>query len=282
MGRRDGSIQSHLSCLPTISSTSDDNNHNLLMIISTCKNTMEVWTASHITNMKRLNTLKHTVQSAKHTLSKLTDSFTHRVSISYSGLMSVNVSMFISTHDCVFYDQGTNQTSQFKHLQYIQTQANKANINPETMIIFLDDDDLFLSYPLTWDSYDVIVGYQELPMKYVSPFMKLFADMYDYHGYELELMLLSQEENNVVYVKEMIRLKLMLTETISDFSGYSARLRVINDVFEEVSKKHRTGLLLNMVDLDIMNALDEYENKLDCEECGGFIYHRLMSSKDWI
>lgn len=248
------------------------------------KNNMEVWTASHITNLNRLNTLRLAITSAQQTLSSLTDSFTHRISISYNALMSATILDFLSTSEyisCVFYDQGITKITQFEHIQYIQKKAEEANINTETMIVFLDDDDLLLSYPLIWDSYDVVVGWQEVPVKYAMPRMRLFAELEGYIGLGLEFMLGIQENAHGSVIKNMIEEKFMMVETVSDFSGYSARFRVVNEVFEQVKGKDRYGLQANMVDLDIMNALDTYENKLSDEE-RPFVYHRLMSSKDWI
>eukprot|EP01129_Flabellula_baltica_P002442 TRINITY_DN12256_c0_g1_i1.p1 TRINITY_DN12256_c0_g1~~TRINITY_DN12256_c0_g1_i1.p1 ORF type:complete len:251 (+),score=37.64 TRINITY_DN12256_c0_g1_i1:20-772(+) len=245
---------------------------------------MEVWTASHITNVNRLNTLKLAIVSAKQTLLQLSDPFMHRLSISYNDVMEINVLEFIrtmSTQSCVFIDNGITQLTQFEHLQYIQYQAKQANINPNTMIIFLDDDDMLLDYPLICDLYDVVVGWQIVPYKYAMPKMRLLAEIKGYIGQGLELMLLIQEQADVAMINKMIEEKYMFTDVVTDFSGYSAKLSIINDVFDKVKDKERHGLVANMVDLDIMNALDEYKNKFSDQE-KPFVYHRLMSSKDWI
>lgn len=234
---------------------------------------MEVWTTSHITTMSELRRLKQAIESTKHILSKLTDSFIHRVSISYDAIMTVNVSMFISKCSCVVYKQRADYLSQSEHLRYIQRRVNKLDVDPETMIVFLNDSDLLMSYPRTWDSYDVIVGYQEQPVMYVTPFMKLFALSRDFDNSQccaLELMVAIQETYGVVVVINAIEKNLMITQTVNGFSGYSSRLRVINDVFEdrEVHNKH--------IAKSLMNALNKHKNKLDYIDRGGIVYHRFV------
>lgn len=239
---------------------------------------MEIWTASHISTVDRLNTLKHSINSGELVSSNQALIIKHRVSISYSKDMEDLVLEFISASDCIVYDRGVSKMSQFQHLQYILSQVKQEDAN--TMICFLDDDDLLLSFPQDSDSYDVIVGWQMIPIDHAPPLMRKLAE---HNGAECprELMLNLQSDLPVPGIKFMQENKLILTYNAEDFSGYSARLGIIREVLENVAKKSRFGLLINMVDLDIMNALDQYENRLNDRE-HPFIYHRLMKSKDWI
>lgn len=245
---------------------------------------MEIWTASHISNINRYNTLIHCINSGKEVLLPLTQSLTHRVSISYTEEMHKNIqelNVIVNNTDVIIYDQGTTKITQFQHLDHILSHVNEEELDPNTMIVFIDDDDLFMSYHVDWPSYDVIKGWQMLPIDYATPNMRQQAVLMDVGKYALELMMRMQENYDREKIQIMLDSRLMITVGVDDFSGYSGRLWTVREVFNEVRDKERSGLLLNMVDLDIMNALDKYDNILDNPE-EPFVYHRLMRSKDWI
>lgn len=246
---------------------------------------MEIWTASHITNINRFNNLIHCVNSVKENFSSEQVEFVHRISVSYLQELSIPVQRFIEDlkgTTTIVYDHGTSKKSHFAHLDHILTQVNLRN--QETMIMFLDGNDLLLNYPRNHDMHDVIIGNQLLPILHASVNMRRYCTFTQETEPPTEVMIKLQETGDLERIKSLLDMQMITTTTIKDLSGYGAKLRIITEIFNHVNEaeqipivqdKKRTELPFTTIDLDIITMIETHPNKLDNRNLP-HVYRRLM------
>lgn len=97
----------------------------------------EIWIASHISSLCRLNTLRETISSC---YSQTICPQSIVISISFTKEYSNAVSELVITHTKIDWLVSDTRKTQFQH--YYNIWSTKIDINPDTFIIFADDDDI--------------------------------------------------------------------------------------------------------------------------------------------
>ena len=157
---------------------------------------------------------------------------------------------------------------QFDHLRHIFSQFD-GDIN--TLIMFMDDDDILLHMPLIEPTYLGslrISGRQYLPRNYACETDIISTDSW----------------------KNIIETKPILFEIVSDFSGYTCSINDLTTYFlkhppsiqsDDLNLQEIQRRLAALEDTQFMNYIDSLSHVTPIP----FIYHRIwrqLNEKDWV
>lgn len=226
----------------------------------------EIWISSHITEQEGLNYLRWCYESTKQHNATLV--------ISYSGLMLDNIDAVLYKHE--------KQLFQFEHIKFIWEQR-KNILEPDAIILFLDDDDMLLSKSDV--EYTDVGGNR---YKFSDPFEEILSDS-NIPGLTGKQILgidgLDITMNNIDNFCNDRK------EIVSDFSGTIIRKKYLDTFLSILAlrEKNTTGtlaskvgnLLGGMLDIQFMNYIERIPNGRDANNVT--VYHRLKSfQSEWL
>lgn len=243
----------------------------------------EIWISSHITQIEGLNYLNWCIES---TLPYVKQGA--QLVISASGLLPKNI-------DNIILYKHEKRLSQFEHIKFIWSQR-KDILSEDTIILFLDDDDMLLQKSDTeYIGCKQFKGYMELTdlsYKFSDPFEEILSDPNIPGLTGLQILGWSEikDWSNITIDKIPLFLEDYKRELVSDFSGtvirkkyldqYLSKLKISDKSFDEPIFNDIVKVLGNLTDVMFMNFIEKLP--LGREANNVTIFHRMKSyQSEW-
>lgn len=243
----------------------------------------EIWISSHIPHPEGLNYLNWCIES---TLPYVEQGA--QLVISASGLLPENI-------DNIILYKHEKQLSQFEHIKFIWSQR-KDILSEDTIILFLDDDDMLLQKSDTeYIGYKQFKGYMELTdlsYKFSDPFEEIlsYPNIPGLTGLQILGWSEIKDWSNITIDTIPLFLQDYKRELVSDFSGtvirkkyldqYLSKLKFSNKSFKEPIFNDIVKVLGNLTDVMFMNFIEKLP--LGREANNVTVFHRMKSyQSEW-
>lgn len=220
---------------------------------------LNIWTASNLStdSCEHIKKLIESIKIASYNKCNITHYFgiSHTDSELFKKINNYLNSEIQSNYNIIIYSSCTKQT-QFENLYNIYLNTV---LQPDDIIMFMDDDDLLLNIPSEIFCNSIIKGQQYIP----NHEQVYITEKYDIHQVKTFV------ENN------------HLNSGI-DFSGYTARYIFINDYFQNRNLDSKSREYVEMLeDCEFMTFLDNNDtDKLSLE---AFIFRRIkVNGSAWV
>lgn len=205
--------------------------------------TTHCWTASHIDNPDRFDTLKSTIYS----ITSVATIDNHWLSITGDVDVKQLVTLYEGTGTQLHLFHQPVKMKQFDHLAYI---AQNFTGDLSDMVYMCDDDDVFLN------GFDIPSTIQTIQgIQYIPNDDAVVRATYTANVQELEAYIETYPDRFI---------------TESDFSGYAGRASIVLNYFKRRPTRHIT--LASLEDIEFMNYLDKFHQSIPSEP---FIFHRI-------
>jgi hypothetical protein len=219
---------------------------------------VHVWTASHVGNPIRIQTLRQTLESIA--LIVKPDHYWLSVSgsVAKDDVQKILEIAFASCDTKTHLLYQPEPYKQFQHLRAIHDAVLLSQTPGEDFIVFCDDDDLFLQWfeKKQLQDLDVLKSLQYIPCE--------TDDVAQTENADVRVVLRLKEGRGSRWAAD------------SDFSGYGAKLALVSAYFRK-EQERKTCVIPSMEDLTFMDYLDNAKNVGKTEE--PYMFRRIIENR---